>query len=271
MQVDRLAETVTTEDGRVLMFAEYGPGDGTPVVSFHGTPNCRLRSESVERLVSELGIRLITYDRPGCGGSDRMAGRTVADSAGDARRILDALGLERSGVHGASGGTPPAMAFAALCPGRVTRLALQAPLAPYRELGHDLWSQGQDEQVKEYMGLCLQGEAGAARAINKEVEELVADPDWVEVTREAVRQGPWGAVDDELAQLSEWGFDPASIAAPTLIIYDPDETVLPPQHPRWLGDRIPDATLMTTSTLGHRASDEDPDPDRRHMYRWLTG
>jgi pimeloyl-ACP methyl ester carboxylesterase len=56
-----------------------------------------------------------------------------------------------------------------------------------------------------------------------------------------------------------------------LIIYDPDETVLPPQHPRWLEDRIPNATLMTTSTLGHRASDEDPDPDRRHMYGWLTG
>ena len=271
MQLDRLAQTVRTDDGRLLMFAEYGPGDGKPVLGFHGTPNCRLRNESVERLVSELGIRLITYDRPGCGGSDRMAGRTVADSGGDARRILDTLGLERSAVHGSSGGTPPAMAFAALCPERVTRLALQAPLAPYRELGHDLWSQDQDDQTKEYMGLCLKGEAGAARAIDKEVEELLTDPDWVEVTTEAVRQGPWGAVDDELAQLSDWGFDPASIAAPTLIVYDPDETVLPPQHPRWLGDRIPDATLMTTSTLGHRASDEDPDPDRRRMYGWLTG
>ena len=268
--MDRLAQTVNTDDGRLLMFAEYGPGDGTPVVSFHGTPNCRLRNESVERLVSELGIRLINYDRPGCGGSDRMAGRTVADSAADARVVLDAVGLDRVAVHGGSGGTPPAMAFAALCAERVTRLALQAPLAPYGELGHDLWSQAQDEQTKEYMALCLQGETGAARAINNEVEELVADPDWVEVTREAVRQGPWGAVDDELAQLSDWGFDPASIGAPTLIIYDPDETVLPPQHPLWLRDRIPDAALRTTSTLGHRASDQDPDPDRRRMYGWLT-
>lgn len=270
--MDRLAQTVTTDKGRLLMFAEYGPGDGIPVLSFHGTPQCRLRSEGTVRVVSELGIRLICYDRPGCGGSDRVAGRKVADSADDARVVLDALGVEHAAVHGGSGGTPPAMAFAALCPERVTRLALQAPIAPYTQLGHQLWSRGQDEQTQEYMGLCLQGEAGAARAIGKELEELV-DPSNAQAEEfiEAVRLGPWGAVDDELAQLADWGFDPTSIDAPTLIVYDPDETVLPPQHAGWLSEHIPNATLMATSTLGHRASNDDPDPDRRRMYGWLSG
>jgi pimeloyl-ACP methyl ester carboxylesterase len=164
------------------------------------------------------------------------------------------------------------MAFAALCPERVTRLALQAPIAPYRQLGHEVWSQGQDEYTLEYMALCLQGEAGATTAIEKDLEELVdsSNPQAAEFI-EAVRLGPGGAVDDELAQLADWGFDPASIAAPTLIVYDPDETVLPPQHARWLAEHIPNSTLMTTSTLGHRASGEDPDPDRRRLYRWLAG
>jgi pimeloyl-ACP methyl ester carboxylesterase len=270
--LDRLAQTVTTGDGRLLMFAEYGPGDGVPVLSFHGTPQSRLRPELTVGVIRELGVRLITYDRPGCGGSDRMAGRTVADSAGDARVVLDAVGVERAAVHGGSGGTPPAMAFAALCPERVTRLALQAPIAPYTQLGHELWSQGQDEQTLEYMGLCLQGEAGAASAIGKELEELVdpSNPRAAEFI-EAVRLGPGGAVDDELAQLADWGFDPGSIATPTLIVYDPDESVLPPQHPQWLGEHIPNATLMTTSTLGHRDSGEDRVPDLRRMYGWLAG
>ena len=73
--MDKLAQTTTARDGRVLMFAEYGPGDGLPVLSFHGTPQCRLRVALTVGVTTGLGIRLITYDRPGCGGSDRMAGR----------------------------------------------------------------------------------------------------------------------------------------------------------------------------------------------------
>ena len=33
--------TVVTPDGRTLGVAEYGPADGLPVFSLHGTPGCR--------------------------------------------------------------------------------------------------------------------------------------------------------------------------------------------------------------------------------------
>jgi pimeloyl-ACP methyl ester carboxylesterase len=65
-------------------------------------------------------------------------------------------------------------------------------------------------------------------------------------------------------------FEPEAIVAPTAIFYDPDETVLPPQHPTWLGEHIPNSTLVITPTLGHRSSDEDPTPDLRRMYGWLA-
>jgi pimeloyl-ACP methyl ester carboxylesterase len=271
VNVDRLAQITATVDGRVLMFAEYGPADGLPVLTFHGTPQCRLRVERTVGVVTDLGIRLISYDRPGCGGSDRMPGRVVADSAGDARAILDAVGVERAAVHGGSGGTPPAMAFAGLCPERVTRLALQAPIAPRQRLGHEAWSRGQDAETLDYMAHCLEGEESAATAIRAEVAALV-DPDNPDTDQyaEAVRQGPWGAVDDELAQLGDWGFEPEAIVAPTAIFYDPDETVLPPQHPQWLAKHIANSTLVVTPTLGHRASDEDRTPDLRRMYGWLA-
>ena len=270
--MDRLAQTTTTADGRVLMFAEYGPADGLAVLTFHGTPQCRLRVALTVGIVTELGIRLITYDRPGCGGSDRMAGRTVADSAVDAGAVLDAVGVERAAVHGGSGGTPPAMAFAALCPERATRLALQAPIAPRQRLGHEEWSRGQDDETLNYMAQCLAGEDGAAAVISAEVASLVDpdDPDTAQYA-EAVRRGPWGAVDDELAQLGDWGFEPDVIRAPTTIFYDPDETVLPAQHARWLAEHIPNSSLAITHTLGHRASSEDPTPDLKRMYEWLAG
>lgn len=270
--MDRLAQTTTTGDGRVLMFAEYGRADGLPVLSFHGTPQCRLRAALTVKVITELGIRLITYDRPGCGGSDRMAGRSVADSASDARAILDAVGVERAAVHGGSGGTPPAMAFAAEYPERVTRLALQAPIAPRQRLGHEAWSRGQDRETLNYMAQCLTGEEGAAAVIAADVAFLVDpnDPD-TEQYAEAVRHGPWGAIDDELAQLGEWGFEPDAILAPTAIFYDPEETVLPPQHSRWLAEHIAHASLAITHTLGHRPSGADRTPDLRRMYGWLAG
>ena len=234
-------------------------------------PNVDFEFERVVGVVTALGVRLISYDRPGCGGSDRMAGRIVADSASDARAILAAVGVERAAVHGGSGGTPPAMAFAALRPERVTRLALQAPIAPRQRLGHEAWSSGQDAETREYMARCLEGEEGAATVIRAEVAALVdpGNPD-TDQYAEAVRHGPWGAVDDELAQLGNWGFEPEAIVAPTAIFYDPDETVLPPQHPHWLAEHIPNSTLVITPTLGHRHTDEDRVPDLTRMYGWLT-
>jgi hypothetical protein len=40
--MDDHAQTVATRDGRQLCFAEWGAVDGVPVISMHGTPNCRL-------------------------------------------------------------------------------------------------------------------------------------------------------------------------------------------------------------------------------------
>ena len=54
------------------------------------------------------------------------------------------------------------------------------------------------------------------------------------------------------------------------MIYDPDGTVLPPPHARWLAEHIPNSTLMVMHTLGHRATDDDPLPDLRRMYGWLA-
>jgi len=121
------------------------------------------------------------------------------------------------------------------------------------------------------MAHCLEGEEAAATTILAEVAALVdpGDPQ-TDQFAEAVRQGPWGAVDDELAQLGDWGFEPEAIVAPTAIFYDPDETVLPRQHPTWLAEHIPNSILVVTPTLGHGHSGEDRTVDFRRMYGWLA-
>ncbi len=69
------------------------------------------------------GLRLISYDRPGYGDSTPHPGRTMADCAGDARVICEALGIDRLAMWGLWGGGPHVLACAALLPDLVTAAA----------------------------------------------------------------------------------------------------------------------------------------------------
>jgi pimeloyl-ACP methyl ester carboxylesterase len=223
-------------------------------------------------LIRSLGVRLITYDRPGYGGSSRQRGRSPADTAADVETIANRLGIDRFAVEGSSSGSAHALATAALLEGRVLRLACVAPMAPYDELGRREWSKGQDPEVVEYVGWCLEGEDRMAVEFAREDANLReaadADDPSQRADFEQTRHGIWGWVDDELAVFGPWGFDVSNIDAATAIWYDPDETVLPRQHAEWLASKIPGATLVTTAALGHRA-DGDPRPDWDRLFSWL--
>jgi pimeloyl-ACP methyl ester carboxylesterase len=71
------------------MFAEWGGPDGFPVFLLHGTPNSRFARHYDESKYTEAGARVITYDRPGYGGSNRRPGRRVVDCVGDVAAIAE--------------------------------------------------------------------------------------------------------------------------------------------------------------------------------------
>src|SRR5689334_4097042 len=103
-----MAWTVCARDGRRLSVEERGDPKGRPVFLLHGTPGSRLGPAPRPSVLHRMGVRLITFDRPGYGGSDRSVGRTVSAAAEDVSLIADALGIGRFGVVGRSGGAPHA-------------------------------------------------------------------------------------------------------------------------------------------------------------------
>jgi len=271
----RTTQTTTAADGRTLCFAEWGDLDGRPVFSLHGTPGCRLLGarrveHGLESLMRSLGIRLITYDRPGWGGSDRHRGRMVADCVPDVEAIADATGIERFAIEGSSSGAHHALAVAALLPDRVLRTACVAPMAPYEKLGHEEWSLGQDDEVREYVSWCLEGEdrmlAEFAREDARMREAATRDdPECADVF-EQTRNGIWGWVDDETSAFKPWGFNPA---CPVVVWYNLTDPVLPGQHAEWYARTVPGANLVTTTSLGHGGRG-DPKPDWVRLYSWLS-
>ena len=140
--VDRAVQLARARDGRTLCFAEWGNPGGRVVLLLHGTPGCRLLSprridNNFEDVLRSVGVRLITYDRPGYGRSQRHPGRSVADCVPDVAAVADAVGADSFAIEGASSGAHHALAVAALLPTRVRQIACVAPMAPYDALSHE--------------------------------------------------------------------------------------------------------------------------------------
>jgi pimeloyl-ACP methyl ester carboxylesterase len=208
-----------------------------------------------------LGIRLICYDRPGYGGSDRSAGRTVADAAGDVLAIAEALDLGPFAVVGRSGGAPHALACAAQLSGWVASVVALVGLAPPDAPGLD-WYDGMTYSNKSEMA--QEGAAEIAATLTSRTEQYSADPELLldrlrpeltpqdlrvvsevaiqrllsETYAEALRQGAEGWIDDSLALRKPWGFDPAKIKVPVLIWHGLDDVFSPVSHARWLAHHI---------------------------------
>jgi pimeloyl-ACP methyl ester carboxylesterase len=151
---------VATHDGRVLKVLEDGDPEGRPVLVHNGMPNSRLLFAADVRSARRLGVRLISYDRPGYGGSTRQAGRTVADCAEDVRAIAGALGIDRLGAWGISGGGPHAIACAALLPDLVAGVGVLASVAPWGAEGLDYFA-GTGEWNVEQVSLMLEDSSAA--------------------------------------------------------------------------------------------------------------
>jgi len=131
-------------DGRTIHVYDNGaeePDARLAVFWHHGTPNIGAPPEPLFPAAARLGIRWVSYDRPGYGGSTPHPGRDVASAATDVAAVADALGIGQFAVMGHSGGAPHALACGALLPERVLGVVSAAGLAPFGAEGLD-WFAG---------------------------------------------------------------------------------------------------------------------------------
>ena len=110
---------VRSGDGRVVHVYDDGDPAGPVLVYHHGTPLSGLLPSLWTQVAQAEGMRLVSFDRAGYGGSDRHPGRRIADVVADTEAVADALGAERFFVFGESGGGSYALGCAALLPARV--------------------------------------------------------------------------------------------------------------------------------------------------------
>ena len=265
---------VRTPDGRVLAVWDGGDPAGRPVLVHNGTPMSRRLYGPNVADAAEQGLRLISYDRPGYGGSTPQPGRTVADCAADVRAICSALEIGKLAMWGLSGGGPRVLACAALLPDLVTAIASLASFAPYDAEGLDWFDglqaadayrraltdpdavrAGLDEARKDVL-------ATTASSLAEEWAPFLSPPDAAVLTgeladytahtnHEALAPGSRGWWDDSYGLIRPWGFEVADICVPVLLLHGRQDKFVPFAHGQWLATHIPGVEARLLDDDGH--------------------
>jgi pimeloyl-ACP methyl ester carboxylesterase len=252
---------LTLPGGRRLHTYDSGP-DGARLTVFwhHGTPNTGAPPEPLFPRAAELGIRWVSYDRPGYGGSSPQPGRDIASAALDTRFVADALGIDRFTVLGHSGGGPHALACAALLPDRVLAAASIAGMAPFDATGFD-WFAGMADAAT--LRAATRGRAALEHHVaNADFDRDTFTPadhaalsgtwSWFGgIVNAALSTGPGGLIDDQLAYVAPWGFSLTGITAPVLLVHGTSDRMVPASHSEWLAEVCPTAELHRHPGEGH--------------------
>lgn len=269
-------QTVTTADGRVLEYLVSGPPAGRTLLFQPGTPNSAALFRAIVAPAAELGLRTVSYSRPGYGESTPRPGRSVADAVADVQTVLDAVGAEQFVTLGWSGGGPHALATGALLPDRCQAVAVLAGVAPYPASGID-WFAGMGEDNLAEFGAALAGTdqlsallqsfaaelaAVTGKGVTEAMAGLLSPVDQAALTgefademaaamRRAVSNGIAGWRDDDLAFVSDWGFEFDQLRVPVDIWQGRQDRMVPFEHGQWLAAKVPNAQAHLFATEGH--------------------
>jgi pimeloyl-ACP methyl ester carboxylesterase len=292
--MDAITHAVPGSDGEVIQVEDLGEPDGKPLLVHAGSPGSRrLFRPDGELAAREFGLRLVSYDRPGYGGRPRRADRLIADAVTDVRCIARALGIERMGVWGFSGGGPYALASAALLPELVTGAAVFASFAPYGSPGLD-FCEGMSPEFAGEVGLFFTDRAAARQQWRQDADRVLAtasSPEgWMarwgdaagtsdahswEVAchlaagvRDSLADGDDGWWDDWAAILSPWGCDLATTRVPVRLWHGTGDRGVPVVHGRWLATHVPGIAAQILESEDHTSIEGN---HKQTAYGWLTG
>jgi pimeloyl-ACP methyl ester carboxylesterase len=192
-------------------------------------------------------FRVIRFDNRGVGQSDvPKASYSIADMADDAFAVLDAAGVERAHVYGASMGGGIAQEMALRHPERVASLVLGCTAAPGD-------SGGKPRRIPWYVRLIppriiISRRAGRNYGDDVPAEAIAADQAILRTSKRSAR----GLIGQAQAVAAYSSKDRVpSITAPTLVLHGDLDSTVPVEMGKELASLIPGARLEIIQGARH--------------------
>lgn len=264
-------------DGRRLAWREFGAPGGWPCLYTPGTPASGIIGRLYHAAACAAGVRWISIDKPGYGGSDRHRNRRFSHWPRDVEQLADFLGLGHFAVAGESGGAPDALALAHAFPDRVTvavviggmgpwnerlmrrhlapehyrvyQLARREP-ATFRRLLLDMRRQLDDPvRRRRWLAQVLASAPPADQALYRARPEVLRAA--VAAYRDALRRGAAAAADEMGLYTRRWGFRLADIRVPVRLWHGEADLNVPAAVARVMARRLPRCTARFEPAAGH--------------------
>lgn len=263
--------TVRLRDGRSIAYSVFGDPNGRPLLNCHGGLVCRLDIASANEAALENGIRIVSPDRPGVGGSDRRPGRTMLDWADDVRELTDAIGIDRFSTIGWSMGGQYALGLAHSLANRIDTTIVVAGCPPLDDPTNFAALNRLDQRLSKLARrhpARAHATFGVMRAMARWAPKRFTDTSardlgavdgdvarrpaiaYAPMVAEALRQSH-GAIDEYRVFADPWGFDPSTITAPVHVWWGTDDQLVARPLVDALVASLPAGRLTVVPDAGH--------------------
>jgi len=250
--------TITASDGVTIAYDVWGRRDGPPVLLIQGL-GADARGWALQRMAFGRRYRCYAVDNRGVGQSGKPPGPyTLEQMANDAIAVLDAEGVDRANVVGASMGGVIAQILAVLHPDRVRSLVLACTACHHHPWRRELLAEWA-EQVQQ----------GGMGALSNDALRWLVGPRlrrrfgvWLNLLARIVLQSPpepfVAQVQAILDAPDELRFELVHVQAPTLVITGSQDELTPIGDAEELAELIPHARLVELRGAAHGLMVEAP-------------
>jgi pimeloyl-ACP methyl ester carboxylesterase len=212
-----------TYDGAThqVWYADQGP---KLAVYHHGIPKPRALTPEELAVFAEFGYSVAAPVRAGYLQSTPQPPAPMLADAATTAELVNQLGFDTFISIGFSGGGPRALGDALANPGASAAATFGTVAAPHLDF--------------DYLGEIPEDERASMIALKEAGLSVLPEFEKWSASTPEFNVGAAGWLNDELSMLNDWGFDPADIKKPVILVASEADKNVPLSHSRWLHRRI---------------------------------